>query len=175
MGSPTSSVRIEHCVTVTDLSDVGQCPAGQALVDAPQGMHCFVPRRAGAGCRCSGVARCPAGHTWLQYQLGLVTGAISGDGRATFTCQDVNTVLHCMALLPVFAVCVYGLGPSISYLHQVGFVDQFLDCSEIPADLHDLTSRGSNIQRPANDYLKAVISPKSRLVGEYPFCDLASD
>ncbi|TWT50131.1 hypothetical protein CA85_52650 [Allorhodopirellula solitaria] len=28
-----------------------------------------------------------------------VTAAINGDGRATFTCQDVNAVLHCMALL----------------------------------------------------------------------------
>ncbi|WP_186775206.1 hypothetical protein, partial [Allorhodopirellula solitaria] len=73
VGLPASSVRDEHCPTVTDLSGVGPCPAGQASKSASQSRRrlmlrwaCtgFVPRKAGDGCQDSAVGRCPAGHTW---------------------------------------------------------------------------------------------------------------
>jgi hypothetical protein len=56
------------------------CPAGQALVDAPQGI---------LGCHGSDVGQCPAGHTWLfihaslEHSLHLVTVAICGRRRDT--------------------------------------------------------------------------------------------
>jgi hypothetical protein len=57
------------------------CPAGHALVNAPQGT---------LGCHASDVGHCPAGHTWLvihaslQHSLHLVTFPITRSARVIF-------------------------------------------------------------------------------------------